>query len=149
METIDGSAADSTINITGNGKNNYLVAGDNGSTLTGGAGNDLLIGGNGNDSLWGGARNDSFYGGEGNDTFIYKPGEGTDKIFDYDSNDILTILKADGSEGGTFKSSKFSGGDLTLTIKGGGKVIFDSAGNVDKFNINGTSYKISGSKLVK
>lgn len=101
-----------------------------------------------NDS-WGDAVNDTLYGGDGNDVFIYMPGKGIDRIMDYESGDMLKILNADGSEGGSFKSSKFSGGDLTLTINGGGKVIFDCVSKGDKFNINGTTYKISGSKLVK
>ena len=48
---------------------------------------------------------------------------------------------------GSFKSSKFSGGALTLTINGGGTVIFDGVAKGDKFNINGKTYTISGSKL--
>ena len=36
-----------------------------------------------------------------------------------------------------------------LTINGGGKIIFDDVASTTKFNINGLSYNISGSKLVK
>ena len=115
--------------------------------LFGGTGNDLLKGGKGNDTLWGGSGNDSLYGGSGKDTFIYKPGEGTDTIFDYESGDMLKILNADGSQG-KFKKSKYSGGDLTLTINGGGKVVFDNVSTGDKFNINGTNYTIKGKSLV-
>lgn len=60
---------------------------------------------------------------------------------------MLKILKADGSEGGSFTKSKFSDGTLSLTISGGGKVVFDYVATGDKFNINGTTYKIKGSKL--
>ena len=168
-----GAGNDSIIGGTGNDKlygdtgNDSLNGGGGADTLSGGTGNDILLGDAGNDSLnggdgadklyggagkdtlWGGAGNDSLYGGAGNDTFIYKPGEGTDKIFDYASGDVLTILKSNGSSGGTFTKSKFSGGELTLTISGGGSVTFENASASNKFNINGTSYKISGSKLVK
>ncbi len=137
LVTIDGSAASSTINITGNKLANYIIAGNNGSTLDGGAGND---------TLWGGAGNDSLYGGAGNDTFIYKAGEGIDKIFDYQSGDMLQILKTNGKSG-SFSKSKFSGGTLTLTISGGGSVVFDGVTKGDTFNINNKTYKISGSKL--
>ena len=51
---------------------------------------------------------------------------------------MLKILNADGSFG-SFKSSKYSGG----------KIIFADVASTTKFNINGSSYKISGSKLVK
>ena len=137
LVTIDASAASSTINITGNKLANYMVAGNNGATLDGGKGND---------TLWGGASNDSLYGGAGNDVFIYKAGEGTDKIFDYSAGDMLQILNAKG-KAGSFTKSKYSGGTLSLTISGGGSVIFDGVAKGDTFNINDKSYKISGSKL--
>ena len=91
--------------------------------------------------------NVTILGGNGNDTFIYKPGEGTDKIYDYAAGDMLKILKTNGKEGGSFTKSEFSSGDLTLTIKGGGTVVFDGVAKGDKFNINGKSYTIKGSTL--
>ncbi|MBR0062446.1 MAG: hypothetical protein IJP68_13310 [Selenomonadaceae bacterium] len=62
---------------------------------------------------------------------------------------MLKILKSNGKSGGKFTSSKFSGGTLSLTISGGGSVLFDGVAKGDTFNINGTTYKISGSKLKK
>ena len=130
------------------GAGNDSLYGDAGNDyLHGEAGNDLLYGGAGNNTLWGGTGNDSLYGGDGKDTFIYKPGEGTDKIFDYASSDLLKILNKDGTEGGSFKSSSFSGNDLTLTINGGGKVIFDSVSDGDTFNINNKTYTLSDKTL--
>ena len=120
--------------------------------MSGGTGNDKLYGGKGNDSLWGGAGNDSLWGGAGKDIFVYKPGEGTDKIFDYSNGDgdLLKILKADGSAGGSFTNSSFKNGNLTLTISGGGKIIFDNVSESDLFNVNGATYAInSKGKLVK
>lgn len=125
-----------------------ILGNDGNDKLYGDAGNDILLGGKGNDSLWGGAGNDSLWGDASNDTFIYTVNEGTDKIFDYADGDMLKIFNTDGSDG-FFKSSKYSGGDLTLTINGGGKIIFDDVASTTKFNINGLSYNISGSKLVK
>lgn len=127
--------------IVGGTGNDSIWGGSGKDTLRGDAGNDRLFGQKGNDTLWGGAGNDTLYGGEGKDTFVYKPGEGKDTILDYQSGDLLKIV------GGSFTSSKYSGGTLTLAISGGGKVIFDAVSKSDKFNINGKSYKISGSKL--
>ncbi len=161
---IDGSERTKAIKIFGNGLANSLVGGDGNDTLNGGSdndkifgsagndslsdgdGKDTLNGGSGNDKIFGGTGNDLLNGGGGNDTFIYTANEGTDKIFDYEAGDMLKILNADGSNG-SFKSSKYSCGDLTLTINGGGEIIFDGVASGDSFNINGTSYKISGSKL--
>ena len=127
---------------------NDILFGDSGNdSLSGGSGIDTLYGGTGNDTLWGGAGNDFLYGGDGNDTFIYKPGEGTDKIFDYESGDILKILQSNGKTGGSFTNAKFSGGELTLTINGGGTVIFENISAGDKFNINGKAYTVSGKTL--
>ena len=139
-DTLDGGAGADTLN-----------GGVGDDSLLGGAGNDSLYGGYDSDTLWGGAGNDTLTGGHSNNVFVYKPNEGTDTITDYYysnySCDILQILKADGSEGGTFTDSNFSGNKLTLMISGGGSVILEGVNANDKFNINGTVYSISGAKL--
>ncbi len=171
-DTLSGGSGNDTLNggagvdsLVGGAGNDYLYGGAGNDSLWGGKGNDTLSGGSGNDSisgeagndsitggagkdsLYGGAGNDSLWGGAGNDVFIYKPNEGTDTIFDYSSGDLLQILNADGSEGGTFTNSYFKNNNLRLAISGGGKVIFSGVSASDTFNINGTSYSISGNKL--
>ena len=162
-DTLHGKAGNDK--LLGN-KGNDLIYGDNGNDsisggdgkdtlhgkagndkLLGNKGNDLIYGGNGNDSLWGGAGNDSLWGGSGKDNFIYKPGEGTDKIFDYQSGDMLTILNKNGKAGGTFSKATFSGDELTLEITGGGTVIFDGVNAGSKININSKTYTIKGKTL--
>ena len=64
-------------------------------------------------------------GGKGSDTLYV--GEGTDTIFDYERGDVLKILKADGSEGGTIYLKNLT-----------------TATNI---NINGTMHTISGKTL--
>ena len=144
-DTLSGGAGNDK--LFGGAGNDSLSGGDGKDYLSGGSGNDVLRGGKGNDSLWGGAGNDSLYGDAGNDTFIFRAGEGTDKIFDYSAGDMLKILKSNGAAGGKFTKSKFSNGTLSLTISGGGSVIFENVTKSTTFNINGTTYKISGSKL--
>ena len=136
----------SNIISTGAGNDTIYIYGKN-NTVYSGAGNDTLIGGAGDDSLWGGTGNDLIYGGDGDDIFIYKPNEGTDHIMDYQSGDMLKILKTNGKEGGSFSKSSFSGNTLTLTINGGGNVIFDGVRAGDVFNINGKNYTIKGKTL--
>ena len=161
-EIINGSLRTKAIKITGNGLANTIIGGSKNDSLYGRAGNDsiygnagndklygsngndTLVGGKGNDTLWGDAGNDKLYGGKGNDVFIYKPGEGTDTIFDYQSGDMLKILQSNGKAGGTFTNSSFKNNKLTLAIDGGGKVIFDGVSKGDKININGTIHTISG-----
>ena len=167
IKTINASKRTKAVKITGNSLDNAITGGSGKDSIYGGAGDDLIVGnagadklygqsgndslsgGKGNDSLWGGAGNDSLWGDSGNDIFIYKAGEGKDTIFDYSSGDMLKILKSNGSSGGKFTKSKYNNGTLSLTISGGGQVLFDDVSRNDNFNINCTSYKISGSKLVK
>ena len=136
VKVVDASERTTAVKITGNAKANSII---------GGSGADTLQGGAGNDTLWGGAGNDKLYGGAGKDTFIYRPNEGTDTIYDWESGDILQILDADGAQG-SFTNSSFKNSKLTLAIEGG-KVVFSGVSASDSFNINGTIYKISGSKL--
>ena len=138
-DTLAGSAEDDIFD-GGSGKD-ILWGGKGDDSLLGGKGNDSINGGAGADTLWGGAGNDTLLGGTGSDTFIYRPNEGTDRITDFAENDLLQIMD------GTFSDSKFSGSTLTLTIQGGGKVVFSGVSTDDTFNINGTSYSISNGKL--
>ena len=147
IEVGDASERTKAITLTGNAKANTLLGGSGKDKLYGKAGDDKIYGNKGNDSLWGGAGNDTLYGGAGKDVFIYKPGEGTDTIFDYQSGDMLQILKSNGSTGGSFTKSSFSSGKLALTVSGGGKIVFDNVNATDTFNINGATYKISGKTL--
>ena len=160
-DSLSGGAGNDSLN--GGSGNDFLDGGSGSDTLDGGygedslyggAGADSLYGGYGTDTLWGGAGNDTLTGGSSYDVFVYKPNEGTDTITDYyyysDSGcDMLQILKADGTEGGTFTDSNFSDNKLTLTIDGGGSVVFQNVNASGKFNINGTTYQINGTKLVR
>ena len=173
VEIIDATARTKAIKITGNDLDNTILGSDGKDTLLGGAGNDSILGGAandkiyggagddyllggaandklygqaGNDTLWGGDGNDSLWSGEGSDTFIYTADTGKDYIYDWTSDDMLKILNADGSAG-SFTNSSFKNSNLTLAIDGGGHVIFKGVSASDTFNINGTTYSISGKKL--
>jgi Ca2+-binding RTX toxin-like protein len=50
------------------------------------SGNDALNGGKGDDILLGGGGDDVLTGGKGNDTFIFGPGDGDDRITDFEKN---------------------------------------------------------------
>ena len=134
---IDASAVKRSVNITAGDNATSIVGGKFKDTLTGGAGNDTLSGGRGNDSLW---------GGSGTDTFLYTAATGTDTIGDYQSGELLEILDANGDKT-TFSKATFSGTKLTLNVTGGGKVVFGGVDSSTTFNINGTSYNVSGKTL--
>ena len=130
VKNLDATVLSGAIKITGNNADNSIKSGK------------------GADKIFGGAGNDAIYGGDGNDTFVYTANTGTDIIFDYSNGDMLQILDAKGSKV-SFSKAAFSNNDLTLSVKGGGTIIFDDVSSSTSFNINGTNYKISGSKLVK
>ena len=155
VTNIDASSAKKSVNVTAAGSGATILGGKSKDTLTGSAGNDSIFGGTGNDklngnagndTLNGGAGNDSLWGGDGNDTFLYTVGTGTDTICDYASGDLLQILDADGNAA-NFSKVVFSGTKLTLNVTGGGKVIFGNVTDSTTFNINGTSYNVSGKTL--
>ena len=146
-DTVKNSS--SKVTIDGGAGNDSIHGGSGNDRLYGNAGADVLFGGAGKDSLWGGAGNDTLWGSNGTDTFIYQAGGGTDEIMDYASSELLRLLTKDGKSNATFSKSAFDDDTLTLTIKGGGTVIFNNIDEETTFNINGTSYKVSGSKLAK
>jgi len=111
--TIDGSAVESAISITGNKKKNYIVAGANGSTLNGGKGNDTLV------------------GGAGADLFTYENKTGKDVIAGFSAGDSISL---DSSV--TIKDAKTKRGNTVLKFKGGALIVNDTT----EFNIGDTLY---------
>ncbi|MEZ0241770.1 MAG: calcium-binding protein, partial [Sphingomonas sp.] len=61
-------------NLEGSAYADHLTGSTSGNILTGGDGNDVLDGRGGPDKL---------YGGDGADTFVFQPGAGGDRIFDF------------------------------------------------------------------
>ena len=104
--TIDASAVDHDLKITGNKKKNLIVGTDQKDTIDGGAGADTISGGAGNDILT---------GGDGADVFIYNKGDGNDRITDYTTEDSIHI------DGVTVKSTVAAGNgnDVVLRLSDG------------------------------
>lgn len=97
--------------LLGGAGDDLLSGGAGADALDGGDGNDRLSGGAGADRLRGGAGDDLLSGGAGADAFIFAPGDGTDRILDFDPSEDRLILRAfgltetptvqDGPEGAT------------------------------------------------
>ena len=118
--------------LVGNANDNMLIGGKGKDSLSGADGNDLLNGGKGNDTLWGGA---------GADVFVFRAGEGTDVIGDYSfaDGDMLQIIDKRGRTiKDAVKQATFNDDDLTLSIKGGGKLVLAGVGTSANVNINGS-----------
>ncbi|MFK7937897.1 MAG: Hint domain-containing protein [Roseovarius sp.] len=93
MADIEGDANNNTLNGT-SGQDSIQGNGGN-DTIDGGSGDDTVLGGDGDDSITGGAGDDVIVGGRGNDTlsagnsspsdtFVYRDGDGSDVITDFD-----------------------------------------------------------------
>ena len=128
------------------------MAAEGNEELIGGKGNDVLTASDGNTSLWGGKGNDLLEGGDGLDTFIFRAGDGKDTIrgYSFEDGDILQICDKRGNAldyNKAVSKSVFSGDTLTLSIKGGGKVIFEGVTANSEFTINNETHQINGKKL--
>ena len=72
--------------------NDILEGGAERDKLNGGGGQDMLRGQAGNDQLTGGSGDDSLVGGSGADVYIYRAGDGQDRIQDNGNTDGDTLF---------------------------------------------------------
>ncbi|WP_343206895.1 hypothetical protein [Azospirillum picis] len=88
-ETMNLVSAQSTNGevLTGGGDHNALFGNHGNDTLIGGDSGDGLFGGNGNDRLEGGSGKDMLIGGTGADIFVFRQGDGADRIDDFNFSD--------------------------------------------------------------
>lgn len=141
-DTLDGGKGNDE--LIGGAGDDCLVGGKGSDILKGGSDNDKLYGGAGNDELTGGKGNDSLWGNDGSDTFIYGKGDGQDIIYGFEKTDLLQIT-------GTFSAS-YSKAKKEIYFDVGtttNAITLKDFGSTSTFNVNGTNYKISGTKLVK
>ncbi len=160
--TITAGAGNDT--VTGNHYATKIVGGDGNdsinityywyNTLDGGAGNDTIYAEGGGHSVNGGAGADlislsgsalTVTGGKGNDTiygdtatshlYQYTYGDGNDIIYNWSSNDTLTI------GGGVNFSSKTKGKNVLVSIAGGGQITLSGAKG-KTVNINGKTNSV-------
>ena len=96
-DTVFGSAGNDTVGggfvyggsgddvVDGLGLASLIYGGSGNDLLKGGFGDDTLAGGAGTDSLLGGRGSDVLSGGAGVDFFQFRPGDGADRIADFDA----------------------------------------------------------------
>lgn len=152
IKTADASKRTKVVKITGNDLANTITGGSGKDSIYGGEGNDSILGNAGNDKLYGGAGDDTLYGGAGNDslwgnagkdTFLYCKGDGNDVIYGFSKADMLLIT-------GDFSASYYeSKGEISFKVGETENAITLKDYGATSFNINGFSYKVSGSSLVK
>jgi trimeric autotransporter adhesin len=90
-DSLVGAGGNDTLN--GDAGNDNLDGGTGNDNLNGGAGDDTLYGRDGNDSITGGAGNDYLEGGAGADTYLFSKGNGTDTVYNYDTDNSIDTIQ--------------------------------------------------------
>ena len=84
--------------IQGDAGDNYLMAFNKPSVLSGAAGNDVLVGSAFNDTLDGGTGDDTLVGGAGDDTYVWGRGGGNDTVNEESGFNIVRLSNLLASE---------------------------------------------------
>ena len=132
-DTIDGGEGDDIVfggsgddTLTGGAGADLIRGGSGADTIQGGEGADILLGDSGADTIDGGAGDDIIYGGTGDDTltggdgadtFVFAPGDGSDTITDFDTDNDTINLSLFGDD------ISFSDLTITATTDGTGSII--------------------------
>ncbi|MCB1343150.1 MAG: hypothetical protein KDK24_19185 [Pseudooceanicola sp.] len=111
-------AGDAAIDGTGNGLDNALRGNSAANRLNGGWGDDRIDGGGGDDRIIGHRGDDVLTGGAGHDVFLFRAGEGADRITDFTPGEDRI-----GHEGAATLAQQ--GGDTLILFQGGGSVLLE------------------------
>ncbi|MGR3579850.1 MAG: VCBS domain-containing protein [Sagittula sp.] len=76
---------DTAVTETGTSGNDLLMGSLAGDSIDGEAGDDLILTGAGSDTVIGGTGDDRLGGGADGDSFVFRAGDGLDRILDYDA----------------------------------------------------------------
>jgi Ca2+-binding RTX toxin-like protein len=104
--------------------NDRVDGGSGDDELSGGLGKDVVIGGDGNDVINGWGGNDVMTGGNGIDVFIFRAGDGKDKITDFETgganHDVIDLREYEGLDAfSDIKGAmKQSGDDVLIELAG-------------------------------
>lgn len=123
-DSLDGGDGNDRI-FGGSGKDG--ISGGNGrDRLFGGDGNDDVFGGKGRDKVFGGAGDDRLSGGSDADRFVFRKGDGHDRIVDFGigGNDIVDLSRHKGVA--SFDDLTFSriDGELVADLGDGDSIAF-------------------------
>ena len=119
------------------GLNNDKLFGQQGAdTLFGGSGRDRLFGGTGDDVLNGGKGIDYLKGGAGRDTFVFRQGDGADRVQDF-QHGIDTLSLDDTLWSGQLTAKQvvdtyatINGADIIFTFDGGEEITLLGAAGI-------------------
>jgi endoglucanase len=113
-DTLSGYAGNDT--LLGSAGADSLRGLDGNDFLGGEAGNDILRGGVGDDILAGGEGADRMHGGAGIDIFIFRTGDGADRIDDFEKGIDRIKIEADGTAAELAALGRFNASGQVFTL---------------------------------
>lgn len=108
---------DTAVTETGTSGNDLLMGSLAGDSVDGGEGDDLILTGGGSDTVIGGTGDDRLGGGADGDSFVFRAGDGLDRILDYDATEDEIVF--DGLAFGDLTIADTGTGDVSITYSGG------------------------------
>ncbi len=108
---------ETAVTETGTSGNDLLMGSLAGDSIDGGAGDDLILTGGGSDTVIGGTGDDRLVGGADGDSFVFRAGDGLDRILDYDATEDEIVF--DGLAFGDLTIADTGTGDVSITYTGG------------------------------
>ncbi|WP_370312066.1 VCBS domain-containing protein [Sagittula sp.] len=108
---------DTAVTETGTSGNDLLMGSLAGDSVDGEAGDDLILTGGGSDTVIGGTGDDRLGGGADGDSFVFRAGDGLDRILDYDAMEDEIVF--DGLTFGDLIIADTGTGDVSITYSGG------------------------------
>lgn len=143
-DTLNGDSGKD--DLQGGYSNDKLNGGGGGDKLHGGDGKDKLAGGRGSDSLTGGKGNDTLKGNGGSDTFLFKTGDGSDVVQDFDALDNKEVIHLKKVTAITSYADLMDSSQGHIQQKGAHVIITDGAGleitlqNVDLSDLDANDF---------
>lgn len=126
-DSLDGGAGNDSLD--GGFVHDTLIGGAGDDTLLGRKGGDELFGGDGDDVLEGGRGLDRLSGGDGEDRFVFKTGDGNDRVLDFKSGadivDLGLVREITGFADLADNHLRQNGDDALITFNKGSVRLFD------------------------
>ena len=140
-DEIYNTEAACNVTINGGDGDDYIFNDGEDISINGGKGNDFISNIGENVTINGGKGNDLLWGSDDADTFLYADGDGKDTVYGFDNADMLQIS-------GKFTATYDSLTDeIYFKVGSTAKAITLKDFTATTFNVNGSDYTISGSKL--
>lgn len=109
--------------VNGHAGHDTIRGGAGNDAVRGGADNDRVYGDLGDDTLYGDKGADVLYGGDGADQFVFKAGDGYDRIVDFEEVDTIMIHQNTGTRSFADLDISVESGNTTIDLGNGDRIV--------------------------